>query len=807
MGTTRKGTRRTLAFALVLAIVAAFAVMIPAAASAAPAETTLSLSDLQAKLDASPDGTVQGYFKTVLKGSKIETIPVDILAVTAVVNNDGTGMPPKLILFEASGPAIDHVGGIASGMSGSPVFVSDGGEDKLVGAVSYGDIFTLHNTGLATPIDYMAAIESLFPVAPESFSLSDPVQLSGRRISKLVVAPNAEQAVKVLHGADTLVASPLATLQVGGIPASSPLFKSWQKRLGQRGLNLVASPSGGYDPSFSTPLTGGASVAALGSSGDLVFGAAGTVTYATADKVVAFGHPLFWTGPSGLLLTNAWVDGVWPSTIEPYKLIAPAAPVGTMVQDRSAGIAGTIGQLPEETTVTSHARLVEEGTIADATSYVPRFIADTSDWNFMGIPGAGALVAPYRVEDALGFAGSAHATSTVVVSDGSRTYTIVRSDVYDSSTDIASETGNDVFDTVLQLQSLNAPDIQKAHIVSVDLDTTMTRARSSATVLDMTVPGGLHTGLNTILTTLRLRDGTRQVVQSSLYLPRGTSLEGYLAVGAPDQMGNTSSTSDSSSFFMEDPSSLDPAATDLTVADVAKQIASRPKNTDLVISYSPMGSGPSSSGDSIDATTGTTSFLQGGVEKSTTQMLLMSDTTSVGYGGMVHLEGMLLGAPDGSLVTIMRRVPGSADTTIGQVRTSSSDYMDSGFTYTVRGLTTNATLIARYDGNADLLPSQSSVSVRTTARVVISASTLKARTGSTITLGASVSPTQPSGTVVFEVLTRGSWRALKTVTLSAGKTASFAWKPGKGTYPVRARFTGSTLNVGAASAAINVVLY
>ena len=47
-------------------------------------------------------------------------------------------------------PVMKDIGGIAAGMSGSPLFIDVGG-DKMIGALSYGDIFTLNGLGLATP--------------------------------------------------------------------------------------------------------------------------------------------------------------------------------------------------------------------------------------------------------------------------------------------------------------------------------------------------------------------------------------------------------------------------------------------------------------------------------------------------------------------------------------------------------------------------------------------------------------------------------------------------------------------------------
>lgn len=52
-----------------------------AAAYAAPTEPTLSVAQLQARLAAAPGGTLDGYFKTVLKGAEITEVPVTVQAV------------------------------------------------------------------------------------------------------------------------------------------------------------------------------------------------------------------------------------------------------------------------------------------------------------------------------------------------------------------------------------------------------------------------------------------------------------------------------------------------------------------------------------------------------------------------------------------------------------------------------------------------------------------------------------------------------------------------------------------------------
>ena len=86
-----------------------------------------------------------GYGKTVIEGAKIETFDVEVLGVT------GTETGGYNILIKASGPLLQKSGGIAQGMSGSPVYING----RLAGAVAYGQAFSDPNYCFLTPIDEM----------------------------------------------------------------------------------------------------------------------------------------------------------------------------------------------------------------------------------------------------------------------------------------------------------------------------------------------------------------------------------------------------------------------------------------------------------------------------------------------------------------------------------------------------------------------------------------------------------------------------------------------------------------------------
>ena len=137
------------------------------AAQVAPAHAAppdyLGLDQLRSLLAAAPDG-IEGYFLTVPGGPSVaQQSPVKVrMTVKAVA--DGQGPDGALILFEAdmTDPVMQDIGGIAAGMSGSPLFIDAGGY-KMIGALSYGDIFTLNGLGLATPIEYMLDTQAEWP--------------------------------------------------------------------------------------------------------------------------------------------------------------------------------------------------------------------------------------------------------------------------------------------------------------------------------------------------------------------------------------------------------------------------------------------------------------------------------------------------------------------------------------------------------------------------------------------------------------------------------------------------------------------
>lgn len=321
---------------------------------------------------------MRGVGKTVIKGTEIEEFSVEILGV---LKNQG---PVKnLILVRVSGPVIDQTGGIAQGMSGSPVLI----DGKLVGAVAYGWGFADARLGLLTPAEDMI---KLWEMPHEPFPKREVVDISGWRD---IVTPldaekdrwdeirrgldlqkekkkEAESEEKLSSGESSKINStnetesqssslPEVQLPEGGIqPLATPLLVSGltpkaKELLRERmaPFNLVPYEAGGGSGDFGGTIEPGSAIGAQLVRGDISVGALGTTTWVDEGKVIAFGHPFIHDGQSSYFMTTAKVIGVIPSVNSAFKLGIIGNTVGRIEQDRTAGIGGQLSQFPRTTTV------------------------------------------------------------------------------------------------------------------------------------------------------------------------------------------------------------------------------------------------------------------------------------------------------------------------------------------------------------------------------------------------------------------------------------------------------------------------
>jgi len=291
---------------------------------------------------------MRGEARTVLKGNRVVSFPVRILDVVR-----GPGSPRNLILLRAEGPLIREIGGIASGMSGSPVFV----RGKLVGAIGYGWDFADHNLGMAVPIGEMGRVflrpGSLIPRDLREGGPPVSSDAGGREV--LPDQPEPSSNVREEPDPEAPREPDSADQEISGDAAATPLLVSGlsargaeelERALGQRVRAGLGGGSGMSGRRGGRPIPG-SSVGVLLAWGDVEIGAIGTLTATdVSGRFVAFGHPLLKRGVVALPLTEARIHAVVPSLEAPFKLGSFGAPLGTVQRDRPEGIGGRLGVLP-----------------------------------------------------------------------------------------------------------------------------------------------------------------------------------------------------------------------------------------------------------------------------------------------------------------------------------------------------------------------------------------------------------------------------------------------------------------------------
>jgi len=328
---------KTRTAAALLALLVFVGVRLPAAT------TTFPVDELRA-------GMV-GVGRTVFQGDRLEDFKVHILGVLRNV----VGTRRNLILAKLEGGPLADTGVIA-GMSGSPVYI----DSRLVGAVSYSlGQFSKEPIAGITPFDEM--VEATAQPAPRRqagrVDLQMPLTTENMRASLRQafswMRPFAESPndVQVLgNGLDASVGTmlrPIATpLTIGGFDASviDPLASAFR----EQGFLPMMAGAGGQDAALNSaqPLRPGDPIGVALVTGDLEFGATGTVTEVDGKRVYAFGHPFYGLGPTQFPMTRAYVHTILPSLFSSSKLASTGEIIGTMQQDRATAIAGTLGAGP-----------------------------------------------------------------------------------------------------------------------------------------------------------------------------------------------------------------------------------------------------------------------------------------------------------------------------------------------------------------------------------------------------------------------------------------------------------------------------
>ena len=278
----------------------------------------------------------QGVARTVIAGTRIEEFGVEVLGI--LKNKGAVG---DLILVRTYGDVIDRAGGVAQGMSGSPVFI----DGRLIGAIGYGWSLTDQRTAMVTPIhDMLKLLDRKAPKPAEPEPVDKPAEKPANKLSD-----------KAAGKSQPLLSTPL---MAAGFGANALAFL--QTHLKPLKLTPVAVGDPPSDIAFGA-LEPGSAVGVQLVRGDVSLGALGTVTYVDGDRILAFGHPFLKRGPTGFLMTNAYIFTTIRGLESSFKVGATGEVIGTISQDRGAGVAGEMNRFPGIVPMRMNIRSAESG--------------------------------------------------------------------------------------------------------------------------------------------------------------------------------------------------------------------------------------------------------------------------------------------------------------------------------------------------------------------------------------------------------------------------------------------------------------
>ncbi|MGH3508608.1 MAG: hypothetical protein ACRDPI_00070 [Nocardioidaceae bacterium] len=409
-----------------LASIAALAV----SGAASPARSTPSTDCPTAYPESSLTANQPVTGLTVSQGTTPDPFSGEVLGVL----QDGIAPGLDMILVRLTSPEIDRVGGIWEGMSGSPVYASDG---SLIGAVSYGLATGPSTVAGVTPAADMQALLTEQDTAAPATKFATRATLTKALTSRLV-ASGAASSSEAAGGMRRL----RLPFSISGM-ATDKRRADLAKGLHLTNAHLMAGGApGSSTPSY--PMVTGGNIAATISYGDVTAAGIGTVTAICGTQVLGFGHPMEFLGSSSYFLQGA--DAIYVQedpTVAGFKVANLGAPVGTVTGDHLAGILGVTGASPSYATVTSSVAVDNRSRTGSSYIAIPDDVPDIATANMISDQD--------RVLDYTG-KGSGTASWTIKGTRHNGTaFSVSRSDVYSDDYDISYATGGDLSNALYEI--------------------------------------------------------------------------------------------------------------------------------------------------------------------------------------------------------------------------------------------------------------------------------------------------------------------------------------------------------------------
>lgn len=411
---------------------------------------------------------------TVTSGTEPTGFTGEIVGVV----RDGIAPGLDMVLARFTSPEIDRVGGIWQGMSGSPVYAADG---RLIGAVSYGLGTGASPVAGITPAAEMYRMLSEAPTAASTRAVAPTASKQEVAIPRGLARRLTGSGVLTRGGASRGMTRLPTPLGVSGMITGRRL-NQLENALGLSGVQVHRSGAV-TAASDDLPIVVGGNLAASLSYGDVSTINVGTVTAICGEEVLAFGHSMNFTGPSQMSMHGAEAVYIQEDPLGlPFKQANAGAPVGSVSQDRLAGLFGikSPSAAPDTTAITSLVEVPGEWS-RTGTTYVsaPDSVPEIASFHL--------LADQDRVFDGTG-RGTAELSWTIRGrrADG-RWFALTHGDRYASETDVSYETSFDLFD---QLAQIHFNDVEHVTIEDVSTTSTMTRDYAASTISKVQIKSG-----------------------------------------------------------------------------------------------------------------------------------------------------------------------------------------------------------------------------------------------------------------------------------------------------------------------------
>ena len=247
--------------------------------------------------------------------------------------------------------------GSAGGMSGSPMYI----DGKLMGALSrsYRNQREHANLFGITPIEFMVKVTEYGMQPNLSYHGTQLFNLDPETVAETIhdttpsFFPKSNNAYTRVpfdnHGVEH-ASEPLAIpVAMSGI--DSEVMRFYKPLFDKFNLMPLESAGGGSRIKKS-PIEEGQIVGIAYARGDYDAFGYGTITYIDENNLLAYGHSRNGEGNVNLPISGGYVHFILPGNFRSVKIASATQPIGALVQDRQAAIAGIVGEHPPYIPVT-----------------------------------------------------------------------------------------------------------------------------------------------------------------------------------------------------------------------------------------------------------------------------------------------------------------------------------------------------------------------------------------------------------------------------------------------------------------------